>query len=135
MTEAQAVEAIRGFFKTGWGSKSPLCFEDQDYTPPADFSTWARLTVRHNTGDQLTMGAPGSNRHEQQGRATVQIFAKQGQFALDALSKASDAAAIFRGKSTSDIHFFETTVRPIGPDGYGWFQVNVETRFRHSLYA
>lgn len=134
MNENEAVAAIRAFFASGWGSLTPVLYDDEEKAIP-ESGTWVRLNIRHTLGDQTTMGAPGNNRHEQQGGITVQIFQPEGQASKDARAKLAAATAIFRGKTTQNIHFYQTTPREIGSDGRGYYQVNVDIRFRYSIFA
>ncbi|PZQ46170.1 MAG: hypothetical protein DI551_05685 [Micavibrio aeruginosavorus] len=133
MDIADADKAIVKHFTDGWGNLAPVAFDDVKFDIPQ--ATWARLNIRHNLGNQTTMGDPGNNRHEQQGVVTVQIFEPQGNHGIDARVKAQAAASLFRGKSAQGIHFFETTYREIGNDGAGFFQINVTARFRYDLFA
>ncbi|MEE7442670.1 phage tail terminator-like protein [Methylobacterium oryzae] len=129
-----AVAAIRSYFQTGWANETKIVFDDEEYTPQAGVP-FVRLNIRHTMGDQATIGAPGNNRHEQLGGLTVQIFTPQGNASVRARELTDKAADLFRGKRTSGIRFYETTPREIGPDGNGFYQINVDVRFQYSLYA
>ena len=133
MNEDQAIAAVRAFFASAWGSLTQVIYDDERKDLPE--GTWVRLNVRHGAGDQTTMGAPGNNRHEQLGGITVQVFQPEGQAGKDARAKASAAAAIFRGKHTAGIQFYETSVGPGRPDGRGFYQINVDIRFRYDIFA
>lgn len=135
MTEAEASHAIRSYFETEWAARTSLVFDNTTSEPPEQ-EAWARISVRHNEAPQMTQGAPGNNRYEPFGRVFIQIFTPQGTNPVEAEQLASAAAAIFRGKSLSDdIRFLSPSVKEIGNDPHGWFQINVDVRFRHSIYA
>jgi len=130
-----AVASIRAYFETEWAAETLIVFDDQSYTPKPD-TEFVRLNIRHSLGDQTTMGAPGNNRHQQEGGITVQIFTPQGNASIRARELADIAAAIFRGETTTDgIIFYETSPREVGNDGHGFYQINVNVRFRYDIFA
>ena len=134
MTEAEARAAIHAYFASGWGTTTAVHYDDE-LKPKPDDGAFSRLTVRHSAGFQATKGNPGNNRHEILGGITVQIFVPQGNAGITAMALASQAAALFRGKRTGDIAFYDTSIREIGNDGAGFYQVNVNVRFRYSIFA
>ena len=133
-SEAAASLLIQAYFSAGWGSACAVIYDDDPASIP-DNAPFCRLTIKHGEGDQSSMGSPGSNRHEQRGRVYAQICVPQGDAGLTAKSLASQAAALFRGKSTNEIEFYQTAVREQGNDGRGYFVVTATARFRYPLYA
>lgn len=121
--------SIADYFKTAWGGAVPLFLDDDAATP--DTNTWARLNIRHTDGEQATMGAPGSNRFRRFGIVTVQIFQKQGSYGIAGRELAENALAIFAGIENDAITYYNGSVREIGNDGRGWYQINVITEFRY----
>lgn len=134
MDLSTATAAIRSYFEAEWGAECALVFDDQTYTPQAG-TEFVRLSIRHSMGDQKTMGAPGSNRHQLEGGITVQVFTPQGDNLVRASALADKAAGILRGKSASGILFYQVFPREIGPDGRGFYQTHVNARFRYDLFA
>lgn len=126
-----AFSFIQDYVNTGWGTAIPLILDDDENEPPDDKDTWARLNIRHNQGEQSTMGAPGSNRFRRFGFVTVQIFQKQGDYGIAARELAENALALFAGVENNGINYFNGTIREIGNDGRGWYQINVITEFRY----
>lgn len=122
-----AREAIYQEFLTAWGATSPFTFENEAYTPTAGVS-WVRLSVRHNTSLQDSIGGVGNRKFERSGRVFIQIFTPldRGLRPADALT--ATARAIFEGVRVSGIVFYSPVIREIGPDG-AWLQVNVECPF------
>ncbi len=122
--------SIADHFKTGWGNTSTLVLDDEAQDAP-DEKTFARLNIQHTNGNQATMGAPGSNRFRRFGLVTVQIFQKQGDFGISARELAENALALFAGVENDGINYYNGTIREIGNDGRGWYQINVITEFRY----
>ena len=121
--------SMADYFKTEWGVAVPLFLDDDADTPTTE--TWARLTIKHTDGGQVTMGAPGSNRFRRFGTITVQIFQKQGDFGIAARELAENALAIFAGVENDAITYYNGSVREVGNNGRGWYQINVITEFRY----
>lgn len=134
MTYDQAVAALRAYFASGWGSLTPVAYDDQPFDIP-NSQTWVRFNIRHVDGDQTTMGDPGNNRHRQLGVVTVQVFQPAGQASTDARDKAQAAIDLFIGKTVNGIHFSKTHPREIGPDKAGFYQINVIANFRYDRLA
>jgi len=128
-TYRQAVTAMQDYFNTSWNDDTPVLFDDDAQDVPEE--TFVRFNVQHNEGFQSTMGAPGNNRFQRRGLVIVQIFQKQGDFAIDAREKAENALALFAGVTNSDIYYYDGYIREVGNDGRGWYQINVVTSFRY----
>ena len=121
--------SIADYIKTGLGGGVPIFLDDDADTPETE--TYMRLNIRHNDGEQSSMGAPGSNRFRRFGGVTVQIFQKQGKFGTEARELAENALALFAGIENSGITYYNGSVREIGNDARGWYQINVITEFRY----
>lgn len=125
-----AWSAIADYIETQWADQTPLIVDDFAVDVP-NADAWVRLTIRHTDGNQSTMGSPGSNRFRRFGIVTMQIFQRQGEFGITARELAENALAIFTGAENSGIYYYNATVREIGNDGRGWFQINVISEFRY----
>ena len=95
---------------------------------------WARVTMRHATAQQRSMGGLGERMFQRNGVVTIQIFVptgKQGLVVADRLGKV--AADAFEGEETfaGNVWFRNTTYREVGIDG-AWFQVNITTEFEYN---
>lgn len=106
---------------------SSLAWDDLDYKPPE--GPWARVTVRHMTGEQATLGPPGQRRYSRDGLLTVQTYSVPG----GGLSSGPDIVKIvedaLRSASTpSGVWFRKVRVNEMGRDGR-WYAVNVVAEF------
>lgn len=136
MSFTAARKSITKFFATGWDDETPVAYDDVEFGIPeiddADpaASTWVRLQIQHFDAYQASVGSPGSNKFRRNGLITAQIFAAEKQAALDALAKGDMIVSLFQGKSRFEgVIFSNVRLKEIGPDGEGWFQVNVKIDF------
>ena len=132
MDYSQAVIAMQGYFNTGWASATPIIWGDDDNSEIPDENPWVRFNIRHSDGFQATAGAPSANRFERIGIITVQIFTRQGDYAVTARGLATSALKLYEGVENSGILYYDAAVREIGNDGRGWHQINVLTSFKYS---
>lgn len=125
LNEARAAVYTR--WNAQWGTTTPFQFDNEAFTAP-DKDPWARVTVRHTTSVQDTLGRPTNRRFRRSAVAFIQLYAlvDTGLAALDGL--AQTARAIFEGVSFSGLDFNNVVVRETGPDGK-WYQVTVEGFF------
>lgn len=132
-TPNEAVERIYSEFVTGWGATSPFTFDNKKYDPPANTS-FVRVTVRHTDATQDSLGSVGTRKFDRPGTLFIQCFSPLdiGRSAADNL--ALTARNLFEGKTLTPegIRFFGVTVREIGLDGEGMFQINVEAPFEYT---
>jgi hypothetical protein len=142
-----AYDEILGAFRTAWeanagafnGGTPPEVRYDGvgDPGPPDSGDPWARVQIRHLTGGQANLGAPGTQRRfNRAGIITIQVFWPLSQAALsNARSLAGVARAAFEGQATtSHIWFRNVRVQEIGPDG-SWYQVNVLADFEYDEFV
>ena len=128
-TLAEARESIYEAFKVGWSGETPFYYDNE--IAKMDDDPWVRLVVRHNKGDQETLGAVGNRKFERGGLVIVQVFVP-----LDlALARADELASlvqdIFEGKTIENVRFHGVLTREIGPDTK-WYQLNVEAPFYYN---
>ncbi len=134
----QARDEILAAFKTAWDAGTetagkPVIYWDRpDSTPPAS-GTWARVTVKHVTGSQVTLsGETGQRRFEHTGIVTVQVFTESGRGLT--LSDLATEIVInaFEGVTTSPgrVLFRNVRANPVGQDSQ-WFQQNVLAEFEY----
>ena len=142
-TVAQARLEINELFRDAWiangtSSSIPLVFENaQGSTPPSGTDAngrakpWARVSIRHFTGEAETLGPVGLKRFLYTGMVTVEIYTAigDGWQVGDALCQV--ARAIFRGNSTaSGVWFTEVGSLEIGRDT-DWYRQDVTARFSY----
>ena len=132
-TLTQAREAIYLAFTTAWGSETQFTFDNEDFKPPKD-EPWVRLAVRHENGEQETLGPVGNRKFERTGRVLIQVFAVE-----DAGTERSDelltlARNTFEGVTLAGttVRFHGVTVREIGSTKKDkWFQTLVDAPFTY----
>lgn len=66
---------------------------------------------------------------EQPGIYIIQIFAPEGEGEGDANTTAGTIITAFRRQTLSGVECLEPYYNDIGPDGYGWYQINVIIRW------
>ena len=124
--------AIYSTFVTDWGATSAITFDNENFDPPAD-TVWARLTVRHTSRDQESLGPVGGRKFESEGSVIIQCFAPLDSGASLADTLAQVAQGIFEGKTLlpENIRFTSAVVLEIGPTE-DWYQTNVTAFFTYS---
>lgn len=133
----QARDEILTRFRTEWladgiSSPVPLTFEDFESDLASGNAPWARVTVRHATGEQATLtDGSGKNRFRRTGTVFVQIFTPFGDGLSKADALATIAARAFEGKETP-LHVWFRDVRyvEVGRDGQ-FYNVNVLADFEY----
>lgn len=131
-TISEAKEAIYQAFNTGWSvTGNQFTFENEDFTPPVN-APWARLSIRHNSGTQDTLGRTGNRRFERGGAVNIQIFTPQNIGVGGVSTLATTVKNIFEGVSLSGttVIFRDVIFREIGPSNE-WYQMNVEAEFNY----
>lgn len=145
LTYEEARDYILDHFKSQWDANAPAvnggsapAVEYQNVAPAlsplADGNkAWARVSVRHVSGEQRSFGGLGARVFTRYGLVTVQVFVpagKQGLVLADRLGKV--AADAFEGEETStgDVWFRNVSYREVGIDN-GWFQVNAMAEFEY----
>lgn len=137
LTFRQARDEINKQFTDAWKLANPtfpIVYDDfGPVTVPKTALPWARLSMRHNRGEQETLAAPLGNRlFLRDGLVTVQVFAPSGEGLTRAYDLAKVAADAFEGKATpGGVWFRSVRLREVGPDG-NWFQVNIIADFQYN---
>lgn len=130
MTEAQAVEAIKEAFATGWTAAYPSVPYFFDNEAGASSQSFVRVTFIPTVSALATMGPPGQRLWLRRGYIVMQLFAPvdQGSATLDAYVETVRAllegASIAAGVATDDAGAERK------PDDGTWAQVNVRIAYR-----
>lgn len=128
MTNTALHNAVRARFKAQVAdAKSLTTVYDNDPTsPPADGSNWCRFAIRRADSEQIEAGPASFRKH---GIAYAQLFGpvEKGDKELLLLADAIEAA--FQGQTAVGVRYGKVTVRPVGNDRSGAYQVNVEIPF------
>lgn len=130
-----ARDEISDAFTDAWRLANPtfpIVYEDAP-APSRSALPWARLTIRHNRGEQEAMANPLGNRlFFRDGVVTVQIFTPAGEGLTRSYDLAKVAADAFEGRATpGGVWFRSVRIREIGPDG-NWYQINVVADFQYN---
>lgn len=144
-TLTTARDEIHAAFQTAWdagapalngGTAPPVSYDAVAFEAPTA-AVWARIRVRHEQGEQVTLGGPATRRFNKQGTVTVSIFAPLAT-TLDtttAEALALVAKSAFEGKATpSQVWFRDVTVNEIGIEE-SWFQIDVIASFNYDEIA
>lgn len=139
-TITAARDAIIGTIRTAWLASGTTSSIALTYDNVADDKVgedssglplpWARVTVRHLTSPQETLGGVGNRKHLTEGLVTVQVFTPFG----DGHAQADEIVQVLQGAlrnvRVDDLWFFDVRVNEIGRDG-PWFNTNVVAGFRY----
>lgn len=136
-TFAEAYDDVMKIITDAWKAANPsyvLVYDDlgEPQVPKTELP-WARVSMRHNRGEQDTLAGPMGNRlFIRDGSVIVQVFTPLGEGLTRAYSLGKVAADAFEGKATpKGVWFRSVRLREIGPDG-NWFQVNVTADFEYN---
>lgn len=135
---SDARDAIASHFTDAWNAQAApvpeLRYQDKYYTGlPAGTATWARLTIIHNLGQQVTLGAVGNRRFRRFGIVTVQIFTPAGDGLTRADAMVKIAMDALEGATTDGgdtVDFRRARFNEVGEDG-PWHQTNVTAEFEY----
>ncbi len=136
-TLIQARDEILTQFKTTWegdvvSQDLPVLYRDVPQDIPSS-GDWARVTIQHNFGEQVTLsGETGARRFRQFGIVTVQIFTETGKGMELSDTLAMIAKTAYEGVTTlpGRVEFRRVRVNEVGQDGT-WFQQNVLADFEY----
>lgn len=134
-TVEQARDEIFALLKAARDTVSPgltLIYDDMKAPNPTDAAPWARASVRHTGGGEISIsGGNGKRRYNRLGTVYVNLFCQPGDGLrkLDPLVKmALDA---YEGKSTpGGVWFTKAQVRELGIV-QGYYQINVLVNFSY----
>lgn len=143
MTEAEATQAILEAWEDGWDPLHPEDPDDPEHVPYTydnevfdtgslgDLGAWARVSIRHSTGRQATMGSAPSRKFERRGFIMVQLFAPidQGRTLLSEL--ADDVRTALEGVRSSELLIHEGVTEESPSDGR-WAMSVVTLPFRYT---
>lgn len=138
-TLAEARDAINGrlrdavdAYNAANSTSYSVYYEDVDKAEPGAREANFRIFIRHNEGDQDTLGGAGRRRFSRAGVVMVQVMAPFGDgFTLgDALVTVARNA--FEGVSTPNgVWFRRVSVKDVGKTG-NFYQTNVTANFEYT---
>lgn len=137
-TYEEARAALSAFARTSWlaalvvvslPSTTPIAYDNLNFDPPEDGSTWARLNIQHITADRASLGSPDTCRFRREGLLSIQIFVPLGDGTLVADQIADSLVEAFEDVGAiENIWFRNIRMKEVGSDGT-FHQVNVEVDF------
>ncbi|AKQ75856.1 tail terminator [Roseobacter phage RDJL Phi 2] len=132
-TLTEAREAIYLAFTTAWGSETDFTFDNEDHKPPKD-QPWVRLVVRHEGGDQETLGPVGNRKFSRTGRVLIQVFTPENSGTARTDELLTLARNTFEGVTLAGttVRFHGVTTREVGSSHREkWFQSIVDAPFEY----
>lgn len=114
---------LRTRYKNGW-TPVPTEYPNESFKKPVPAVIWARFNVDVFRENALDIGAD-TKYFRTNGEVVIQLFAPLDQGCVDILVKADTLASVFRNWTGTTVTCREASVRNIGNDGNGWYQVNV----------
>ena len=132
MSWADERRAIESLFATGWGSTTPVQYDNAPFRQPT--TAWVRFTILDGEGQQISLGSTAV--HRWHGLIKVNIFTPAAGGTATARGYADTVAEIFRRVRTSygnsgTIEFGTPTLERVGgEDETAWHHMVVTTPFR-----
>ena len=133
MTLTEAAKAVFERFQATWGSDAltsglPLMREGVRDEAPKDRTAWARIAIRHATGEQESVGGSGGGLYRRDGTVHVQCFGRDPEEAHD---MAEVAMRAFEDGGSSP-WFYDVSAVTGGRDSQ-WFRINVTAGFAYHV--
>lgn len=119
---------LRTRYINGW-TEPPTEYPNEKFIKPEPSALWARFHITDGSESQIDIGATQKS-FRTHGVLTIQLFAPLNQGAIGILNMADTLAGVFRNWCGTTITCREASVRNIGNDGFGWYQVNVIIPFQ-----
>ena len=129
MSEQTANNELRTRFDTVWANRTPVAWPNVTFTPPSPQASWCRFSITNGEAQQTTIGST-TNNHRFTGVIYIQVFTATNAGDSVALQRADEAAAIFRNWCGTNIRCREATIKTIGANADGWYQINVSIPYR-----
>jgi hypothetical protein len=109
-------------------SLPPTEYPNETFNKPSPATIWARFNILEGDEQQIDIGAP-SKIFRHSGILTVQVFAPLNNGAVSAIKVADAIADTFRNWCGVTVTCRNASVRSIGNDGFGWYQINITIPF------
>lgn len=129
-----SVEAIYDHFTTTWASATEIGFDNENFRPSAQNVSWARVSVRHRTSRQDSLGAPGGRKFMRFGAVMVQLFVPVDAGSAPLATLMQTAVSALEGVVLSGVGYrvwlAAALARELGQDGI-WNAALVEVPFSY----
>ena len=106
----------------------PVAYPNVDFTQPEPKTVWTRINIIDGEMNQTSIG-DDLNNHRVIGLVMIQIFGEENKGTGEVLAMADAVTNIFRNWCGTTVRCRAASVKDIGPDGYGWYGVNVTIPF------
>jgi hypothetical protein len=117
---------LRKRYETAW-TPPPTEFPNEVFAKPKDY--WCRFNPIAYREDAMDIGST-TKTFRIVGDLVIQMFAPMGQGGITLMKKADIVADAFRFWSGTSVTCKSATVKNIGNDGFGWYQINVIIPFQ-----
>ena len=128
MSYAAAASEIRARLVAEWSAQTPIAWPNVLFDPPNPAAPWMRFTTKEGEARRLSIGG-GLKNYRHPGVVTLQLFDALNVGDGDLTILADQAAAIFQSWAGVDVVCQTATVKTIGDDDRGWYQINVVIPF------
>ena len=125
-TNQTAYTELRARYNDAW---TPPPTEFPNETPPTKTAIWARFTITDGTEKQIDIGGD-THTFRTFSDLTIQLFAPPLSGAVTVVALADTLAGLFRNWSGVNVQCYEASVKKLGNDPQGLYQVNVSVLFR-----
>lgn len=144
MDHEQASDLILATFRDAWDANAPavtggevpevewpgVTYPDPKSREP---KPWARIVVRHTSGDQRSFGEDGNRRFDRQGIVSVQVFTPVAERGLTLGQRLGKVALdAFEGRGIDGVYFRRAALREAGQTAH-WDQVNITAEFTYDV--
>ena len=128
MSSASENTEIRTRFNSLRDQNIPVSWPNEDFTPPTD-KTYVKFFILNGETRIVDIGSPIKT-YRSTGVIFLQLLAPPRTGNGLVKSQADTMAAIFRSWCGSSVRCRAATVKEIGLDADGWYQVNVKIPFQ-----
>lgn len=132
-TPVEAKDIIFSIFKDAWDAAGfYVVWSDLPNAKPPSARVWARVTIRHATGRQTTLGggSPGARQYTSEGTVFVQVFAPVGDGSTACDEAATVALEAYRNARNPKVWFRDVKMNEVGTSGSDE-QINVTATFSY----
>lgn len=126
-TLSEVRNSIYTYFIDQWGATSEFTFDNEKFNPPNN-TKWVRVSVRHRTSTQDTLGSVGTRQYERRGAVIIQVFTPLNGGTAEADSLVQTLQTMFEGVNIGEANVYEVPITEIGPSEE-FYRVDVEALF------
>lgn len=119
---------LRTRFDIQWNNRTAVDWPNMKFTYPDPVALWCRFRISGGDAQRTTIGDTLNN-EKSTGIIYIQLFAPIETGDALIMQRADEAAEIFRNWCGTNIMCRTPVVKEIGPDGLGYYQVNVSIPF------